>query len=240
MLQISLNKKVALVTGYSGTFGDEICLTLANAGAIVWIHTFSEEEQTKEIHEAIHVNGGKSHSITGDIRKPEEVQKIVNTVITQSGKVDILINNAEIYASRSLKDITPEDWLRTFEFNLDIPFLCCKEVLSYMKQLGEGFIVNISSVAAVTGEMGPDFAASKSALNSMTKGLSREFKEHGIRINGLSPSIIQGGNENDTNGNQRTDSVKKAVANMVVFLCSPLGEYMHGETIMLDGGESVG
>jgi NAD(P)-dependent dehydrogenase (short-subunit alcohol dehydrogenase family) len=233
MLQISLQGKTALVTGYSSIFGNEICTALANAGADVWVHTFDQVEQAAEFCQQIKLNGGNAALQIGDITQPKEVHKLVDCILKESGKIDILINNTEVSAFKSLNDVSPEEWIKTFERNVDVPFLCCKEIIPHMVEKGEGYIVNISSAAGVTGEMAPDYAASKSTLNSMTKGLAREFKEQGIRINGIAPAVVTV-DDNDTQ-----KAVKKAVANMVLVLSSELGNLINGETIMLDGGESI-
>ncbi|KZM57629.1 MAG: SDR family NAD(P)-dependent oxidoreductase [Bacillaceae bacterium] len=230
-LEIKLKNKVAIVVGSNFIFGKEICLALALSGAEVWIHHFNEEDKIEQISKEISSLGGTAKVISGDLRKLEEVQKVISKIAKNSGKIDILINNIHVLSKETIEDLDPNDWIETLEFNLDIPFLCSKEVIPHMLRIGEGNIINISATAAVTGEIGPHYAASKSALNSMTKGLSREFREFGIRVNSISPDIVQ--------TSTSLSSLSKAVANTVLFLCSPYATHLKGEIIFLGEEENI-
>ncbi|UOF90424.1 SDR family NAD(P)-dependent oxidoreductase [Fodinisporobacter ferrooxydans] len=239
MVTFDLQDKVALITGSTNFWGEGIGLSLARAGAEVWLHHFEGNEAAERLCQTIQSAGGQAHLISGDLTKPEEVTRVINFIIQHSGSIDILINNAEEHDFKSLKELEPDAWVAMFDMNLDVPFLCCKEVFPHMVRAGKGYVVNITSAAAVTGEMGPHFAASKSALNSMTRALSREYKPKGIRIISLAPSVVQLELERGQ-WKEKQKMVKNAVANMVLVACSPYGEHISCEPIMLDGGESIG
>ncbi|MGE8203738.1 SDR family NAD(P)-dependent oxidoreductase [Heyndrickxia sp. NPDC080065] len=228
MLDIDLSNKVVLVTGVTGESGTEICKTLAMAGGEVWIHHFKKDHQVEELQQIIHSFGRTAHSIIGELTTPESVKATIEQILTKCKRIDVLINHAEISTKIPLSNLTPEEWNRTFEANLDIPFLCSQEVIPKMEQAGEGIIINISSNAAMTGEIGPHFAASKSAINSLTKGLAREYKDQGIRVIGLSPSAQL----NEKKLIEKAGfNIKNALANMILFLCSPYADYLNGETL---------
>jgi 3-oxoacyl-[acyl-carrier protein] reductase len=221
MFDVTLNHKVALVTGVDDNLGAKICEKLAKAGAEVWIHRFNEED-AENLQEKILSFGGAAYVITNSLHTPEAVRSVVSKIIEKSCKIDILVNHAEKVAIESIDLLTTEKWLDTFETNLDVPFLCCQEILPFMLQKGDGTIINISSRSAETGELGPHYAATKSALESFTRGLSREFKGRGIKVKVVCPPISLHDKRLATYEKAR---IIEAMANKALLLCSPYLDY---------------
>ncbi len=223
-MNIALNGKTALVIGGASPVASAICASLANSGASVWQQLFVKEPgETSQL----------ATSIVADVRDEKEMKKVAEALLQKQKKIDFLINAFPVEQPGSLQDLTAEKWMDLFEYHVDVPFISCKEVLPIMVQQGSGVVVNISSSAAVTGEGGPHFAAAKSALNSMTRGLAREYKKKGIRVNGVAPSFFK-------KDEQENQEAAASTAAMVTFLCSEYGKHFSGETIMIDGGKSVG
>lgn len=234
-MTFDLSNKVILVTGVSENSGLEICNLLASLGAEVWIHLFHEKD-LNSLKNEICAKGAKSKTVIGPLSTPEDAKSTIERVLQCSGKIDILINHAEIHSFHSINDISPEEWLQTFEVNLDIPFLCAQTVLPKMIECGSGTIINISSKAAKTGGISPHFASSKSALNSFTKGLSKEYQNQGIRVIGLSvPTKIY---DSDLDITEKS-RLKESIANTILFLCTPYADYLNGETLPFNGEVNI-
>lgn len=249
MIHIDLKDQVALVTdGLSGT-GAAISRTLAEAGAVVWVNSDDSKEEAEALCADIRARGGRAKAIQVNVSHPEEVETMFATILEHDGKIDCVINNAETTSERSLLELGTKEWDRVLSVNLDGPFLCSKHALPHMVKAGSGVIVNISSAAAVTGGGGgAHYAASKSALDSMTRALAREYAPHGIRINGLAPALLESDISMKSDLDKPSLSQKIAsiparrlgtpqdVAAMTAVLCSSFSDYLSGETILMDGG----
>lgn len=251
MLTIDLRGKVAIVTGGSRSIGAAISKTLAAAGAEVWVNYFQSRSQAEQVCREIEESGGVARPIQADVSQPAQVKQMVETIVSQAGKIDILINNAGITSVRSLTELDTEEWERVLGVNLDGPFLCCHEVIPHMVKAGQGVIVNISSTGALTGGGGgAHYAASKSALDSLTRALAREYARKGIRVNGLAPTMIASDFLTERYPDER--ALERAVAAipmgrlgtaeevafLAAVLCSPQAGYLSGETIIIDGGRT--
>ncbi|MGM7723895.1 SDR family NAD(P)-dependent oxidoreductase [Metabacillus sp. Hm71] len=230
MYHFNLNNKVALVTGVADHLGIEICEILEKAGANVWQHQFNEDHLVEEIFTKLRIDGSKIQTITGDLRTPYTVKSLIGEILDKSGKIDILINLSEIASPRSLHELTPEEWLDTFAVNLDVPFLCCQEIIPLMVENGGGVIVNISSQAAETGGIGPHYASTKSALDALTKGILREYKEKGVRVNTISPSVQL---HDESLSEQIKMNIRATIANMILLLSSSSTCLVNGETLFI-------
>lgn len=251
MLHIDLSGKTALVTGGARGIGRAISRTLASAGAAVWVHYARSEKQADTLCEEIRSSGGVARSVQADVSQPDEVKQMVDYVLNETENVDILVNNAGITSVKAFLELTPEEWDRILGVNLDGPFLCCQHFLPHMVERGSGVIVNISSTSAITGGGGgAHYAASKSALDSLTRALAREYAPRGIRINGIAPTMIESDflEERYPDPAQRAEMASRIpvgrlgrpsdVAYMVAVLCAPMGSYLSGETIVMDGGRT--
>lgn len=223
-MDITLCGKTALVIGGTSPIISTICEQLAESGVHVWHQLFNGDEQAKVPHIT---------SVVADVREPDEMRRLTESILSESEKIDLLINASSMEPACLLSELEVEEWLRLFEYHVDVPFLACKEVIPHMVLEGRGVVINVSSSAAVTGEGGPHFAAAKSSLNSMTRGLAREYRGKGIRVNGVAPSLF-------TKDEEENRDIAASTAAMVLLLCSEYGRHLSGETIMIDGGKSVG
>ncbi|MCY4404192.1 MAG: SDR family NAD(P)-dependent oxidoreductase [Candidatus Poribacteria bacterium] len=189
---MNLNDKKAIVTGAGQGIGKAIALRLANAGAdvaILDLNLSSAEEVSKEIETL----GRQSIPIPTDVSYSDDVNAAVDKVLSEFGRVDILVNNAGI-AGRTLPltDLEESDWDAVIGVNLSGVFLCCKAVIGHMIAQDYGRIVNIASIAGKEGNptMIP-YSVSKAGVICLTKALAREVTDYNIRVNAVSPAVIE-------------------------------------------------
>lgn len=250
-----LKNKVAIITGARRGMGRTHALTLAKAGAKVVVSDISQEDCEKVVEE-IEKKKGEAIAIKCNVTKKEEVDKMVLAVVEKWGKVDILVNNAGIAQFFPFLEMTEKDWDRTLDINLKGYFLCAQAVAKVMTKQKAGVIINIASVAM--GQQGIGFSniahycASKGGIVGMTEALAVELAPYNIRVNAVSPGMIE---------TQMIDSVKQdpkmmeailarvpmhrvgkpeEVSNLVLFLASDQSSYMTGSTVVIDGGWLAG
>lgn len=248
---VKLDNKVAVVTGARRGMGKAHALALAEAGAKVLVSDINQEECEKVVEE-IKEKGGEAQAAKCDVTKKEEVDNLIKKAKDEWGKLDILVNNAGIAEFKSFLEITEEDWDKTININLKGYFLCCQAAAKVMAEQKSGSIVNIASVAM--GQVGVGFAnlahycASKGGIVAMTEELAGELAEYNIRVNAVSPGVIETpmidpikqdpNQEKAVLGRVPMHRVGKPeeVANVVRFLASDESSYMTGSTVVVDGG----
>ncbi|PJE69765.1 MAG: hypothetical protein COU98_00055 [Candidatus Staskawiczbacteria bacterium CG10_big_fil_rev_8_21_14_0_10_38_10] len=250
-----LNKKIAIVTGARRGMGKTHALILAKAGAKVVVSDISLEDCEKVVEE-IKKEGGEALAIKCDVSKKKEVDEMIEKTIEKFGKVDILVNNAGICQFKPFLELTEEEWERTLDINLKGYFFCAQAAAREMAKQKSGVIVNIASV--VMGQIGmgmaglAHYSASKGGIVALTKTLALELAPLGIRVNAISPGVI------DT---PMVASVKldpkaiegilaqiplrrmgrpEEISNTVLFLASDESSYITGATIVVDGGWLAG
>lgn len=240
--------KIALITGSGQGIGREIALTLARAGCYVLVNDLNEKNAQKTCH-LIHSEGHKSDSFVYDVSKESEVKKMLEEILSRFKKVDILVNNVGIIATRPLLETSTEEWNKVMQVNLKSTFLTIKYIGANMCQRKFGRIINISSIAAKTGGgfFGNSvYATSKAGVIALTKGAAREFGPHNINVNAITPGNIKTKMTQRMTDEQLENVLLKVplsrsgrtqdVANAVYFLASPLSDYITGEIIDIDGG----
>ncbi len=243
---IDISGKTALVTGGGRGIGREIALKLANAGADVSISDIdkSTAEKTKEVIESL---GRKSLALEADVSNGESVNSMVSNFLEYFGKIDILINNAGITRDGLILRMKENDWDAVLNVNLKSCFLCCKAIAKPMIRAQKGKIVNIASVVGLMGNAGQvNYSASKAGMIGLTKTLAREFAGRSINVNAVAPGFIESAmtdklsDQNKQNFIDRIPMKKlgqpEDIANAVLFLVSPLSDYITGQTITIDGG----
>jgi len=239
----SLDGKVALVTGAKRGIGKAIALTFAEAGADVVVcgRTLPDLESVAEEIKAL---GRNSLAVKTDVTVKIEVQSLVDRIIKEFGTIDILVNNAVVYAAGPLVELSEEDWDNTVGIGLKGYYLCTQAVAPVMIEKKQGSIINMSSTAGIrpTGRQGA-YSVIKAGGIMMTKLLAAELAEYNIRVNALAPTVVKTEriNEELLKGfmtqlplGRLTEASELAAA--ALFLASDASSYVSGHTLVVDGG----
>lgn len=244
---MSLEGKVALVTGGSRGIGEAIALRLAEQGADVAVCASRSLERAQEVATRIETTGRKSLALQADVADEEAVTGLFKQIEDELGPVGILINNAGINRDGLMMRLKPEDWDAVLNVNLRGAYLCTKVAARPMMKARSGRIVNISSVVGLRGNAGQaNYAASKAGLIGLTKSTAREFASRGITVNAVCPGYIP---TEMTEG--IPEDAKEAllaqiplgrmgspdeIAAAVGFLASDDAAYITGQAVVVDGG----
>jgi len=245
-MSLLLKNRVAIVTGSSRGIGRGIARAFAEEGAHVVLNG-RDVPLLKELAEELDSYGVKVIRMKGDVRRPLFVRRLVLRTMEEFGRIDVLVNNVGISPMASVDQIAVEAWDEVFETNLKSAFLCSKEVLPHMKRQRSGVILNISSGSAKSGGVGAHYAASKGALNTLTKSLAFEGAPHGIRANAIAPGPIETEMVESLFTKERKRFLKSIIplgrlglpediARAAVFLSSDEASYITGEILEIDGG----
>jgi NAD(P)-dependent dehydrogenase (short-subunit alcohol dehydrogenase family) len=249
MISIDLSGRRALVTGGAQGLGRACALTLAQAGArvaVVDINVSGAEETA-----AMCGDGLAWHC---DLADPEQILALAPRVEAELGDIDILINNAGIVAySQGIAGFTLDQWDRVLDVNLRGTVWVCRAFVAGMRRRRDGHIVNFSSLAARVGgiEAGMHYAASKAGLIGVTRTLAKECGPYGITVNAIAPGIIGSDTVLGLLSDEKQQSLAgqallqrlgtpQDVANVVLFLASPLSSYITGAVIDINGGMYLG
>ncbi len=250
---MSLQGKVALITGGARGIGKAIADRLGKEGCVIALMDI-QEQLLKGAVADLEGRGCRSFGFVGDVSSSADVKHIVTSLVEDAGTVDILVNNAGVsYKKGGEKipffEIPEEQWDRVLAINLKGPFLCSQAVAPIMMRQRYGRIVNISSMAAKLGASGPagaHYSASKAGLSCLTKSLAFEMAPYNIRVNAVAPGVIKtdifAGSSPEVNQRfleriplNRFGSVEE-VAEAVHFLVSDASSYFTGEIMDVNGG----
>ncbi len=243
-------EKVVIVTGGSRGIGAATSKLLAHQGYAVCVNYLSNKECAEQVVSDIRTAGGDAFAFQADMTMEDQVQAMFIAMRQRYGTVTHLVNNVGILFSQStLSDISVERFKQVLDTNVISCFVCCK---TYINQLGEetkGAIVNVSSAASRTGAPFEyvDYAASKGAMDSLTKGLSLELAERGIRVNGVRPGCIYTEMHADGGEPGRVDRLApkiplkrggtaEEVAESIAWLLSEKASFVTGSFIDIAGG----
>ncbi len=242
-----LKGKVALVTGASRGIGKAIALGLAENGAAVAVNYSSSESSALEVAEIIRKNGGKAEIFKARVNEEAEVEEMFSAVEKKLGPVDILVNNAGITKDNLLMRMKTEEWDMVIDVNLKGAFLCTRRAVKGMMKNRYGKIINISSVVGFSGNAGQfNYSATKAGVIGMTKSAALECASRGIRVNAVAPGFIETDMTASISDDMKAAYMEKIplkslgkpedIANAVIYLASPLSDYMTGQTLHLNGG----
>lgn len=243
--------KTALVTGASRGIGAATAVALAHAGiARVVVQYNSYPEGAEQVVDACRAAGATAHAVHGDLGSVEGIHRFLEDLDRTAPEVDILVNNAGSLIKRStLTEYTESLYDTIMNLNVKSLWFITKACVPHMIERGSGVIVNVSSIAARNGG-GPGatiYAAAKAAVSAMTKGLAKELAPKGIRVNAISPGTVDNHFHEVFSTPAILESVTKAtpsgrlgsnedMADSILFLCSKKADYIHGQTIEINGG----
>jgi 3-oxoacyl-[acyl-carrier protein] reductase len=247
---LDLTGRVALVTGASSGIGRATAELLAECGAAVAINYHQNEKGAEDARAAIEKNGGRAVAIQADVTRASDVGALVDRAAKELGPIDILVNNAGSLVERlKLLELTEERWDYVMDLNLKSAFLCAQAVAPSMMERKQGAIINVSSIAGRNGgALGAiHYSSAKGGLITFTKGLAKEMAAYGVRVNAVSPGVV------DTAFHETfsTPEVIKGyvaaiplgrigtpaeVARVIAFLASGAASFIVGETIEINGG----
>lgn len=240
---IDLSQKTAIVTGGAMGIGLGIAERLAKSGAKVLIADMNEEAAA-ESAEKLSSQGFQVKSIKTDVSNKADVDKMIETTISEFGNLDILVNNAGIYPFKPFLQMTEEDWDNVINVNLKSNFLCTQAAA---KKMAEGSkIVDISSIAGFVGFSGlAHYCATKGGINASIRAIAVELAPKKINVNAIAPGAIEtpGAKMDESTKQQTLAAIPWArmgqpedIANLAVFLSSDKADYITGQTIIVDGG----
>ncbi len=238
--------RTILVTGGGRGIGAAICSALARDGWNVVVNYRADRSAAEHVAEAVQRLGRRSLAVEADVSVSDDIARMMARIDEQLGPVLGLVNNAGISLRATTVAQTPDEWHRTLAVDLSAPFLCVKAVLPGMVSRKEGRIVNIASVAGLTGgTIGPAYAAAKGGLIAATRYMARDLLPYGIRVNCVAPTLTE------TDMVARMDPALKEkilsasplgrliqveeVAEVVRFLVSDAASAVSGECIRLGG-----
>jgi 3-oxoacyl-[acyl-carrier protein] reductase len=236
--------KRALVTGGSGGIGAAICRRLARAGHHVYVHANRNVDAASALVSEILSSGGNAQIVSFDVTDAEGSRHALETLLGD-GPVQILVNNAGIHDDAVFPGMSPDQWHRVINTSVDGFFNVTQPLTMPMIRTRWGRIINISSIAALTGNRGQvNYAAAKGALNAATRSLALELASRGVTVNAVAPGIIatplsEGVFDQDTI--KAIVPMKRAglpdeVASLVAYLASDEAAYISGQIISINGG----
>jgi 3-oxoacyl-[acyl-carrier protein] reductase len=246
-VRVDLTGKTALVTGASRGIGRAIAKALAGAGATVCLNFKTNRDQAKDALTAIESRGGRGFIYQADVSDGAQVEAMVEAVLARSEGLDILVNNAGLTRDRLLLEMDNSDWEAVLQTNLAGVYHCCKAAARGMIMRRWGRIINLSSVTASRGAKGQvNYAASKGAVEALTRSLAIELAPRGVTVNAIAPGLIQTDMSRPILAMaegvireripMRRAGTAEDIAPLAVFLASEAAGYLTGQVIAVDGG----
>lgn len=240
-------RKIVLITGGSRGIGKETAKVYAENGYDVAINYVSDKTDVEGIKKEFQDMGVKCLMIKADVSNEEDVNNMVEKVISEFGKIDVLVNNAGITKDTLLMRMSKEDFDKVIDINLKGTFLVTKAVSKYMMKKRCGSIINLSSVVGVAGNSGQsNYSASKAGIIGFTKSIAKELASRNIRANAVAPGFIETDMTNvlkdevkESIGNQiplKRMGTAREVAEVIYFLGTEKSSYITGQVINIDGG----
>ena len=244
---MTLQGRVALVTGAAKGIGRVTSLSLAQDGADVAVNYFRSEKEARNVVSEIESMGRKAAAIQADITHEQQVLRLIEQVRSRLGRLDILINNVGDWATKKVEEMSTEEWRRIIDTNLTATFFCSKHALPLMKAQGWGRIVNTAAAGAYRahGTSGmAAFYAAKAGVVAFTKSLAREVGQFGITVNAVAPGVVQEKERTIEEAMKIRDEETAVgrpgtswdIATAVLFLVSDDASFVTGDVLNVGGG----
>jgi 3-oxoacyl-[acyl-carrier protein] reductase len=247
---VELEGKAAIVTGASLGIGSACALDLAKSGANVAINYRKHDAEANSICDQINAMGRRGLAVRADVASFQDAQAMVDTVVKEFGRVDILINNAGVNRDAVIWKMTEQQWDESLDINLKGYFNYIRAVAPIFKEQGSGRIVNITSINGMRGKFGQaNYTAAKAGIIGLTKTVARELAKSNVNCNAVAPGLI----ETEMVRQAPEDVRQKAMAEIVLgrmgqpeevawvvtFLCTEKARHITGEVIKVDGGQYI-
>ncbi len=247
---MSLEGKVALVTGSGRNIGRATVLELARRGADVVVNARTNLAEAESVAREAQEFGARAIALVADVADQEQVNKLVSEAARQLGPIDILINNAGLRRAAKITEMSVDEWREVVGVNMDGPFYMCKAVVPTMIDKGWGRIINVSGLNAFKGRAEwAHVCASKMGALGLTRALSVELAPHGILVNHIVPGAfdtLREKNERPTAPLRPAGiplgrlGLPEEVAKACAFLASEDASFITGQTIHVNGGALAG
>ena len=241
--------RVVLVTGAARGIGRAIAAAFAGEKASVVLNDVGPQDRLQAVAgELSAATACRVIVIAADVKRYDEVQEMVRHVGREFGRLDVLVNNAGIIRRGSIETVTEQDWDDVIGVNLKGAFNCCKAAADIMIRQRYGKMINVSSVAAKTGDItsAPGYGPSKAGMDALTKTLARQLAQYGINVNGVAPHAIETDMSAEWPPEKRKAIIEaiplkrlgrpEDVAEAVLFLASEKAAFITGEILDVNGG----
>jgi 3alpha(or 20beta)-hydroxysteroid dehydrogenase len=249
MSALRLEEKVAIITGSAGGIGTAAARRLSEEGALL-VLTDADEDGAQRLADEL---GNRAVSQKHDVTSEADWQAVISAALQTHGRIDVLLNNAGVFLAAPLTETSLDDFRRVIDVNVVGVFLGMRSVAAAMEAQRAGSIINVSSVAGLTGSPYlTAYGASKWAVRGMTKGVAKELAQFGVRVNSLHPGQI----DTEMNSRQREKTPElidklikgiplrrigtpEEIAHAVVYLASDESIYTTGSELVVDGGTTA-
>jgi 3-oxoacyl-[acyl-carrier protein] reductase len=249
---MDLSGKAALVTGSARGIGRAIALKLAGVGADIAVNDIvAAAGPLEEVAGEVRALGRRAVAVTADVSSPEDVNRMVEAVTREYGRIDILVNNAGITRDQLLMRMSDEEWDTVLDVDLKSAFLCTRAVLRHMLRQRSGRIISIASVVGLIGNAGQaNYASAKAGVIALTRSIAKEVGSRGITANAIAPGFIETKMTEQLDEKQRQALLQRVplgipgtpedIAEAVAFLASDAARYITGHVLSVDGGMANG
>ena len=240
-------KPVTLITGARRGIGRVIALRLASLGPVALNDIEPGKDEPGKVADEVRAAGGEALVVTGDVTNGQDVDAVVKQVVSDLGRLDVLVNNAGITRDGLLIRMSDDQWRSVIEVNLTGAFLCSRAAAKVMLRQRSGRVVNMASVVGVMGNAGQaNYSASKAGLIGLTKSMARELAPRGITVNAIAPGFIVSPMTDELSEEAKEKlfsmiplgrlGTAEDVADAVAFFASPAASYITGQVLKVDGG----